>query len=296
MGSNDTLGSFIVCLKSGQYGNTSNDNLEHPIRSERTINQIIIAVSSFYTYHQRIGRVAGLSIYHTKTIFGSFNKAKPLLHHITKKNSIRSNLFKLKEPKHLIKTIKPDLLKKILDGCTCKRDKFLVFFLLETGCRIGQALGLKHQDIESYNNLIKIVPRDDNENQARAKTRDVNIIHVSKELMELYFEYYMDEYGDFKSEYVFINIWSGAIGKPMKYPTIIALFKKISKKIGFVIMPHMFRHTHATELLKAGWEMAYIQKRLGHKDIQTTMNIYAHITDEDMKKHYQQYIEKRNLQ
>ncbi|WP_458646424.1 tyrosine-type recombinase/integrase [Nostoc sphaeroides] len=35
------------------------------------------------------------------------------------------------------------------------------------------------------------------------------------------------------------------------------------------VNPHLLRHTHATELIKSGWEMTYVQKRLGHTDIQT---------------------------
>ncbi|KAB7704474.1 tyrosine-type recombinase/integrase [Bacillus aerolatus] len=41
------------------------------------------------------------------------------------------------------------------------------------------------------------------------------------------------------------------------------------------ITPHSFRHTH-TSLLIAGAGVKEIQERLGHSDIDTTMNIYAH--------------------
>lgn len=43
---------------------------------------------------------------------------------------------------------------------------------------------------------------------------------------------------------------------------------------------HSFRHTHATMLIENGADMIYVQRRLGHKDIQITMNVYAnHITE-----------------
>ena len=47
--------------------------------------------------------------------------------------------------------------------------------------------------------------------------------------------------------------------------------------------PNMLRHTHATELIQSGMEMAYVQKRLNHASIQTTMDTYVHLTNEDMK-------------
>jgi integrase len=55
----------------------------------------------------------------------------------------------------------------------------------------------------------------------------------------------------------------------------------------------MFRHTHATELIHEGVGMAYVQKRLGHASIQTTIDTYIHVSNEDMKREYNQYLSNR---
>ena len=49
----------------------------------------------------------------------------------------------------------------------------------------------------------------------------------------------------------------------------------INKKIRF----HDLRHSNATLLLQEGVDFKVIQERLGHSDINTTLNIYSHITD-----------------
>jgi len=45
------------------------------------------------------------------------------------------------------------------------------------------------------------------------------------------------------------------------------------------ISTHGFRHTHASLLFEAGASVKSVQDRLGHSDITTTMNIYAHVTE-----------------
>ncbi|MGT2964760.1 site-specific integrase [Streptococcus acidominimus] len=46
------------------------------------------------------------------------------------------------------------------------------------------------------------------------------------------------------------------------------------------ITPHGFRHTHCSLLFEAGATIKEVQERLGHEDIKTTMNIYAHVSEQ----------------
>jgi site-specific recombinase XerD len=42
---------------------------------------------------------------------------------------------------------------------------------------------------------------------------------------------------------------------------------------------HDIRHSHASILIKQGVNIKVIQERLGHANINTTLNIYAHLTE-----------------
>ncbi|RST58987.1 recombinase XerC [Siminovitchia terrae] len=42
---------------------------------------------------------------------------------------------------------------------------------------------------------------------------------------------------------------------------------------------HGFRHTHAVLLLESGTSIKFVSKRLGHKTLKTTVDIYLDITE-----------------
>lgn len=44
------------------------------------------------------------------------------------------------------------------------------------------------------------------------------------------------------------------------------------------ITVHQMRHTHASLMFESGANLKEVQEKLGHKNIQTTMNIYTHVT------------------
>ena len=289
----ENLAFFLGWLQRNDHGKIISIENRGIKRSEKTLNTILTAVTMMYDYHWRIGSVKFLNLYHQKP--GTRTDYKSFLHHINKSQAIKAKLLKVKNTKRIPKILTPKEVRIIVDSCSRLRDKFLVLLLYETGMRIGQALGLRHEDIHSWDNEIIINPWRENENGARSKSDDEIKIHVSNELMQLYTDYLLTEYGDIDSDYVFVNLWKGKIGSPLNYAAVISKFRSLTRKTGIKITPHIFRHTHATELLKDGWDMSHVQRRLGHKNIQTTINTYSHVTDDEyVKNEFKKYLEKKN--
>ena len=50
------------------------------------------------------------------------------------------------------------------------------------------------------------------------------------------------------------------------------------------ITTHGLSHTHCSLLFEAGASLKEVQDRSGHSDVQTTMNIYAHVTKKEKRK------------
>ena len=289
------LADFITWLRS-PTGNVISLQEQESKRRESTVNVILTSVCMFYDFQEKTGKVSEIPLYRSQVMPGK--RYKSFLHHVNKGKPVRTRLLKIKQPKLQPLTISNEEVQNLIESCNCLRDKFLICLLYESGIRIGQALGLRHEDIHSWDNLVKIIPRDDNANGSRAKATSPYDVNVSQDLMALYSQYLNDEFmeilGDNLSDYVFVNLWDGKIGSPMTYSNIMALFCRLKRKTGIAVTPHKLRHSHATELIREGMPMAYVQKRLGHSSIQTTINTYVHVTNEDMKHEYQKYIDKRN--
>lgn len=265
-------------------------------RSEKTINHCLTTVCGFYEFQERLGAFEGVDAYRYQMQRGS--KYKPFLHHISKGSLVKARLLKIKEPKTFPGCLTPEQVNTLVEACNCLRDKFLIRLLYETGLRIGEALGLRHSDmVTGKTNQIHVVPRVDNINLVRAKSGCERIVHVNKQLMQWYSAYLIEEYPeDIDCDFVFVVIKApakGEVGSPLTYKTVDSLFRRLSQKIGIKVNPHLLRHTHATELIRAGWEMTYVQKRLGHSDIQTTINTYVHLSDEDLTLAYKEYLERK---
>ena len=253
-------------------------------RHNSSINAILGALSSFYRYHNQVGNT---DFTLTEAVRLPGNRFKSLLHHVFKDKPVQRRIVSVKQPKNLPKTVTQTQFMQLSDACTNYRDKFLLWLLYETGIRIGQALALRNDDVICWDNEIHIKYRNDNLNKVRGKSLKPNVVQVSTTVMSLYGDYVSTLDQNRLTEYVFINFTDY---KPLEYSLVKKLFTTLSKKCGFYVRPHMLRHSHASDLLKAGWEMALIQKRLGHASVQTTIDTYTHIDTKQMKEAFQQYL------
>ncbi len=103
----------------------------------------------------------------------------------------------------------------------------------------------------------------------------------------------MDVQNKWKDELYIDNnfVFTNNNGYPHVIKKLSAWIQSIIKKtnINKNISTQSFRHTHCTLLIEAGVHIKEIQERLRHKDINTTMNIYAKITISYKKDAFQKF-------
>jgi integrase/recombinase XerD len=252
--------------------------------SAASVNRKLAALTSFCEFHARRGvMLAGLlTTMQPAGRRGSATSYKPFLHHISNKEPQRRRTIKLKTSRPRPKVLTVAEAQAVLDACGHLRDRLLFALLLDCGVRIGEALGLRHEDMGIAERAVTVTPRA-NDNRARVKAGIARTIPASAELMRLYADYLTREYGSLDSDYVFVNLWSQPYGRPWTYAAVYDLVVRLRERTGIDFEPHQYRHTYATWLLRRGAGMETVKECLGHASITTTIDTYGHLTVEDAR-------------
>ena len=163
---------------------------------------------------------------------------------------------------------------RFISGVDRKSEDYLMFeILFWTGIREGELLSLTIADFDMTNNLLHInktyhridgkdvisTPKTDN------SVRTIIIPNFLKEEVQEYISYH---YGFPENERLF----------PIVARTLQKRMKRYEKKTGVKpIRVHDLRHSHVAYLIDQGVEPLIIKERLGHKNIQITLNTYGHL-------------------
>ena len=179
------------------------------------------------------------------------------------------------------------------------RNDLVIFSTLAySGVRIGELLALKHSDVDMKTNEISIsktyynpnnnkkeytILTPKNRGSVRKIELDPFVIQLIREMIKQQKEEMMKNRKIYHDEgFLFTDLQ----GYPMtirlistRLQRLMKLFNKnIQEKEQKHITPHSFRHTNISLLIEANVPIGEIQRRVGHTDINTTMNIYTHMT------------------
>ena len=178
--------------------------------------------------------------------------------------------------------------QKMLDAFRNEEIGPIVFVTLYYGLRKSEALGLKWQAVDFEANTITvnhtvvggshIVAKDSTKSYCSRRT--YQLLPDVKDLL-LKLQEQQKDYrqrlgsGYHENDYIFKN----PNGVPYRPDSLTRSFKRALARHGFLQMRyHDLRHSTASILVDKGWDINDIKEWIGHADISTTSNIYAHIS------------------
>jgi integrase/recombinase XerD len=249
-------------------------------RSNRTINHALTVLSSFYDYHWRMDNISTNMKEKTTTYLPPrARRYKSFLHHITKGSPVAKNILKQKEDKRQRPlTITKTQVQELLDACSNQRDRLLVRLLYESALRIGEVLALFVEDIDVAENRLYVRDRGILENGAEIKTIHApRSIDVSSDLIDEIVSYVGKVHTiEVETNHLFIKLQGSRAGQALTYADVDSLFRRLRRKTGIHVTPHVLRHTMLTTLAELGWQPELLQERAGHASFQQTYQTYVH--------------------
>ena len=163
-----------------------------------------------------------------------------------------------------------------------------IHLIAYSGLRRGEALGLRHQDINLEAGTISIIqsigrslmqgivvePTKTNAGRRAVDlddgTIDVLRAHIGKQLLHR-----MEREGLYQDNGL---LFPGHLGMPVNPMTLTRVFQSYAKRLGMDgTRLHDLRHFHASVMLQNGASLLLVSRRLGHASVATTGDVYGHL-------------------
>lgn len=229
---------------------------------------------SYLTKYQQQGNLSRVTVDNVRRILSSFFSWLEDEEYLIK-SPIR-RIHKVKTVSSIKETYSDEELEKMRDSCDEKRDLALIDLLSSTGMRVGELVLLNRSDIDFNERECKVFGKGNKERivyfDARTKIHLQDYLHSRID-------------GD---EALFVSL-----KKPFTRLTIGGVESRV-RQIGKSLQikkvhPHKFRRTLATKAIDKGMPIEQLQRLLGHKRIDTTLQ-YAMVKQSNVKLAHKKYI------
>ena len=168
------------------------------------------------------------------------------------------------------------------EGVKGARDRALLAFLIDTGCRAAGLCGLTVGQMDSERRRALVIEKGNKSRMViwTARTGD-----------------YLEAWQQWRAPVApfFYNLRTH---QPLTPSGLRVIIKKlaIEAKVEGRVNPHSFRHAFAREYILNGGDLATLSRLMGHRQVSTTVGYYAIFTDEELAKQHEQYSPMNDLE
>jgi site-specific recombinase XerD len=179
---------------------------------------------------------------------------------------LANEIYHIREPKRIPLVMSPDEIKRLLAMARNLKTRVLLSLAYGCGLRIGEVARLKAGDIDSAQDVIRIV---------QSKGRKDRHVMLPKDMLALLRQWWRvrptrhDEGVPAQQRWLFPG---RVAGRHTTTRQLGRLFHETVAAAGITkpVTPHSLRHSFATHLLERGTDIRHIQALLGHDKLDTT--------------------------
>ena len=184
--------------------------------------------------------------------------------------------LRVKEPKLTIVPLSVDEVARFWASFRTARDLAIVGLMLMHGLRSAEVLALNPEDVLLSEGQLRV----------RGKGSKLRFLPLAPETTQLVDHYLRLERPNPCSAALFVVLKGLAHGTRMTPAGLRSLFRYHRQTTGIQLAnPHRFRHTFASDMVRAGISLPALMQLMGHADIQTTLH-YVQVSPQDV---YLQY-------
>jgi integrase len=184
--------------------------------------------------------------------------------------------LRVREPKRTIVPLSVDEVARFWSSFRTSRDLAIVGLMLLQGLRSQEVRDLNRDDLLLPEAQIRVP----------GKGNKPRFLPLAPEAIQLLDHYLRLERPDVRTAALFVSLKGPARGARMTPAGLRSLFRYHRQTTGVKrANPHRFRHTFASDMVRAGVSLPALMRLMGHAHIQTTL-IYVHVTPLEV---YQQY-------
>src|SRR6267154_1091317 len=184
--------------------------------------------------------------------------------------------LRVKVPKRNIVPLSVDEVARFWSSFRTSRDLAIVGLMLLQGLRSAEVLALNRDDALLSEAQIRVL----------GKGKRIRVLPLARESVELLDHYLSLERPPLCGQALFVCLKGPARGNRMTPAGLRSLFRHHRQTTRVTkANPHRFRHTFASDMMRAGISLPALMQLMGHAHIQTTL-IYVQVTPLEV---YQQY-------
>jgi integrase len=184
--------------------------------------------------------------------------------------------LRVREPKLNIIPLSVDEVARFWSSFRNARDLAIVGLMLMHGLRSAEVMALNRDDVLLSEGQLRVP----------GKGNKLRLLPLAPETTQLIDHYLRLERPDPCSAALFVVLKGPARGTRMTPAGLRSLFRHHRNTTGIQLAnPHRFRHTFASDMVRAGMSLPALMRLMGHSDIETTLR-YVQVSPQDV---YLQY-------